>query len=133
ELEAVADQPGVAEGTFTANEVGAYSVRILPGNVSAQGDPSVRPATVNVRVEAAHSELDRPKLDRALLEDVAKISGGSLIALANYEQIPKAFKIKQVGRLLEYRDELWDAPLIFGSLMVLLTAEWILRKRSRMA
>ena len=36
-------------------------------------------------------------------------------------------------RLLEYRDELWDAPLLFGGLMVLLTVEWILRKRSRMA
>jgi hypothetical protein len=105
----------------------------LPGNISAQGDPSVRPATLNLRVETAHSELERPKLDRALLEDVARSSGGSVVMLTNFDQVPAAFKVKQVGRLLEYRNELWDAPIIFGSLMVLLTLEWIVRKRSRMA
>ncbi len=133
EMESMADALGVSEAAFTANEAGAYSVRILPGNVGAQGDPSVRPATLNFRVEAARSELDRPKLDRGLLEDVARSSGGSVLSLANYEQIPDAFKVHEVGRLLEYRDELWDAPILFGSLMVLLTLEWILRKRSRMA
>ena len=133
EMEPLADQVGVSEATFTVNEAGAYSVRILPGNIGAQGDPSVRPATLNLRVEAAQSELDRPKLDRALLEDLARTTGGSVVSLANYEQLPEAFKIKQVGRLLEYRDELWDAPIIFGSLVVVLTLEWILRKRARMA
>ncbi len=133
ELEALTDQVGVAEGSFTANEAGAYSVRVLPGNVSAAGDSAVRPATLNLRVENAHSELDRPKLDRALLEDLARPSDGSVIALADYEQIPDAFKIKQVGRVLEYRDELWDAPIVFGTLMIALTLEWLLRKRSRMA
>lgn len=133
DLEALADQPGVAEGTFTANEAGMYSVRILPGNIAAQGDSAVRPATLNFRVDPAHGELDRPKLDRALLEDVARASGGSVVSLANYEQLPKAFKVHQVARQLEYRDELWDAPLIFGSLLALLTIEWILRKRARMA
>jgi hypothetical protein len=133
EMESLADQLGVAESAFTANEAGVYSVRLLPGNISAQGDPSVRPATLNLRVETAHSELERPKLDRALLEDVARSSGGSVVMLTNFDQVPAAFKVKQVGRLLEYRNELWDAPIIFGSLMVLLTLEWIVRKRSRMA
>ena len=89
-------------------------MRILPGNIQAQGDPSVRPATLNLRVETAHSELDRPKLDRALLEDMARSSGGSVVSLVDYEQLPEAFKVKQVGRLLEYRNELWDAPIVFG-------------------
>ncbi len=129
----VPDRLGWAEASFTANEAGVYSIRVLPGNVSAQGDPAVRPATLSLRVEAASSELDRPTLDRALLEDMARTTGGSVVALADFEQLPAAFNVKQVGRLLEYRDELWDAPLIFGSLMLLLTLEWVLRKRARMA
>jgi hypothetical protein len=134
ELEPRADEPGVAQGTFTPSETGVYSVRVLPGNVASQGaDPSVRPATVNFRVESAHSELDRPKLDRALLEDLAKSSGGRVFSLADHQQVPEAFKIRQIHRTLEYRDEMWDAPIIFGSLMFLLTLEWVLRKRSRMA
>jgi hypothetical protein len=133
EMEPVPNQLGVAETSFTATEAGVYSVRVLPGNVSAQGDPAVRPATLSLRVEAASSELDRPKLDRALLEDMAKSSGGRVLSLADYQQVPAAFQVKQVGRLLEYRDELWDAPIVFGTLMLLLTLEWLLRKRARMA
>jgi hypothetical protein len=133
ELESLTDQVGVAEAAFTANEAGVYSVRVLPGNIGDAGDPAVRPATLSIRVEPSHSELDRPKLDRALLEDVARASGGSALALVDYEKVPAAFKVKQVSRLLEYRDELWDAPIVYCSLMALLTVEWILRKRSRMA
>lgn len=134
DLEPSADEPGIARATFTPGETGIYSVRVLPGNVAAQGaDPSVRPATVNFRVESAHSELDRPKLDRALLEDLASASGGSVYSLAEHERVPEAFQIRQIYRTLEYRDEMWDAPIIFGGLMVLLTLEWLLRKRSRMA
>ncbi len=129
----VPDQLGVAEAAFTANEAGVYSVRVLPGNVNAQGDSSVRPATLSLRVEPATSELDRPKLDRALLEDMARATEGSVFSLVDYDRVPAAFKVKEVGRLLEYRDELWDAPLIFGALVVLLTLEWVLRKRARMA
>ncbi|REK08605.1 MAG: VWA domain-containing protein [Planctomycetota bacterium] len=133
EMTPVPNQLGVAEYSFTANETGVYSVRVLPGNVAASGDAAVRPATLNIRVEPATSELDRPKLDRALLEDVARASEGGVFSLVDYEQVPDAFDVKQVGRQLEYRDELWDAPIIFGSLMLLLTLEWVLRKRARMA
>jgi hypothetical protein len=133
ELVPLANQPDVAEVQFPVAEAGAYTVRVLPGNVAAADDPAVRPATLTLRVEAASDELARPKLDRALLDDVARASGGSVVDLADFERLPQAFKVKQVGRQLEYRDELWDAPIIFGSLVVLLTLEWVLRKRARMA
>ena len=77
--------------------------------------------------------MDKPAIDRALLDDVARAGGGQLFALADYRQIAESFKIKKVERVLEYRDELWDAPAVFSLLLICLTAEWILRKRSRMA
>lgn len=133
EMTPVPNRLGVAEASFTAAEAGTYSIRVLPGNVTSQDDPSVRPATLSVRVEAASNELERPKLDRALLEDIAAASGGRVFSLDEYEQLPSAFQVQRVARLLEYRDELWDAPIIFGTLMFLLTLEWVLRKRARMA
>ncbi len=98
EMESPPDQVGMAEASFTAHEAGVYSIRILPGSIAAQGDTAVRPATLNIRAEAGDSELDRPKLDRALLEDVALASGGKVLSLADFEQVPDAFKVKQVGR-----------------------------------
>ncbi len=35
-------------------------------------------------------------------------------------------------RTLETRDELWDAPLLYGIIVLSLTAEWVLRKVYRM-
>ena len=133
EIETLADQPGVAEAAFTASEAGAYSVRVLPGNIAAQGDPAVRPATLNFRVEPAHSGARSSEARSG----AARRRGPRQRRLGGFagrlRRLPDAFKIKQVDRLLEYRDELWDAPIVFGSLMCLLTLEWLLRKRSRMA
>jgi hypothetical protein len=46
---------------------------------------------------------------------------------------PAAFKIKQVDRLLQYRQELWDAPLLALLIVALLTIEWVWRKMHRLA
>ena len=40
--------------------------------------------------------------------------------------------MREVTRTLETRDELWDAPLLYATIVLGLTAEWILRKMFRM-
>jgi hypothetical protein len=40
--------------------------------------------------------------------------------------------MREVTRTLETRDELWDAPVLFGALILSLTVEWVLRKVYRM-
>jgi hypothetical protein len=40
--------------------------------------------------------------------------------------------MREVTRTLENRDELWDAPLLAATIVLGLTAEWILRKWFRM-
>jgi hypothetical protein len=135
QFEPVADQPGAMEASFTPEQAGAYTLRVViaSSTATADADGALRPATLNFKVEPPRQELDNPTLDRALLEDVAKASGGEVFTLADYQKIPDAFKVRQVERVLEYRDELWDAPIIFISFLVLITAEWLLRKRYRMA
>ncbi len=132
ELDPSADQPGVLETMFTPEEPGTYMVRIIP-NMTGDGDTALRPATLNFKVEPPRQELDNPTLNRGLLDDVARASGGTVFPLADYQKVPDAFAVKQVERVLEYRNELWDAPILFGGVIVLLTVEWVLRKRLRMA
>ena len=132
ELQPVPEKEGTVAATFSVEEPGPYLVRIVPA--TTEGDlANLRPATLDFRVDPRSQELDKPAIDRALLDDVARASGGQLFTLANFRQIADAFKIKRVQRVLEYRDELWDAPLLFGLLLVFLTTEWVLRKKSRMA
>jgi hypothetical protein len=122
----------VLEANFIATEAGAYTIRIVP-SAAADGDGGLRPATLAFRVEPPHQELDNPTRDRALLDELARATGGAVFTLAEAELVPAAFSTRQVERVLEYRDEVWNAPLVYIALIVLLTLEWLLRKRYRMA
>jgi hypothetical protein len=131
-LEPVPDEPGAFQATFLANEAGSCMVRVLPSS-EAEPDSAPRAATLAFRVEPARQEVDNPTVNRTLLHEIAKASGGQAFTLADADQVAAAFKIKQVVRVLEFRNEIWDAPIVYSGLLCLLTAEWLLRKWYRMA
>jgi hypothetical protein len=67
------------------------------------------------------------------LEDIAKAADGRVFTVEESREIPAGFSIKEVERLFQYREEMWDAPLWMFLIVTLLTAEWVLRKIFRMA
>ena len=107
-------------------------LKVLP---STAGDSTaeLRPATLAFRVEPPQQEFDHPTLDRPLLEDVTRATGGQVFTLAQLADLPPAFQVKRVERSIEFRNEIWDAPLLFGTVFLLLVIEWVLRKVHRMA
>lgn len=133
DFEPTPDDPSVFQASFVANEPGAYTARVTPATMAGELDSGLRPATLSFRVEPPEAERDNPTLDRPLLEELARLSGGAVFALTEKDKVVDAFTTKEVERPLEYRDEIWDAPILFGSVVVLLTLEWLLRKRYRMA
>jgi hypothetical protein len=40
--------------------------------------------------------------------------------------------VHRVARVLEDRQEVWNAPVIFGGVLCALFLEWVLRKKFRM-
>ena len=75
------------------------------------------------------AQYDKPTLDRARLDAVASATGGRVFALNEIDQLLDAFTVGKVEKLIEDRSEVWNAPIVFGLILVLMTAEWILRKR----
>jgi hypothetical protein len=132
DLEPHPEQPGLLETSFTVEKGGAYVVRVSSA-LQVERDASVRPATHTFRVEPPRQETDKPGTNRPLLEDLAKAAGGRVFTPADAAEIPAAFPIKEVERLIQYREELWDAPLWMFIIVTLLTGEWVLRKVYRMA
>ncbi len=132
DLEPHPEQPGLLETSFTVEKGGAYVVRVSSA-LQAERDASVRPATHTFRVEPPRQETDKPGTNRPLLEDLAEASGGRVFTPADAQEIPAAFPIKEVERLIQFREELWDAPLWMIVIVTLLTVEWVLRKTFRMA
>jgi hypothetical protein len=123
-------EKGVFEVSFPVSQAGPHFVRVWPGDPEAKA--TARPATLQFDVELPNLEYERPGVDYATLQQVASISHGGVFDASQADQIAAAFRVKQVARLLENRQEIWHAPLIWGGILTALFLEWVLRKKFRM-
>ncbi len=130
-FERVAEDPGLLSATFQAQQAGAYSLRIV-SSTAADAGSGVRASTTTFRVEPPRREIDEPSLNLPLLADLARLTNGRVFSLADIEELDHAINMREVTRTLETRDELWDAPLLYTTIVLGLTIEWVLRKLFRM-
>jgi hypothetical protein len=129
-FEKAPDDPSVLTASFTAEQAGAYTLRIVP--VAAVDLGGVRVSITTFRVDPPKREIDEPALNRPLLAELAKKTGGRVFELAEVNGLDDAITMREVTRSLETRDELWDAPVFYVTIMLCLTLEWVLRKLNRM-
>lgn len=122
-----------SKGKFTADaivdEIGVYKVRVSIDNENAIGriDDSGETAFV---VEPPFSEVSGPTTDFSTLKSLAEMTGGNFITLNDG---PERFKVDStpVRTVNGYKTiSIWDSPLFFLLLVLLLSSEWILRRRS---
>ncbi len=120
--------------TFPVESAGTHFVRVWsadPADVKGE----VRAATLQVPVELPNLELDHLTLDLGTLQTVARTAGGTdgrVYDLTDSAGAAAAFRTRRVDRTLEDRQEVWNAPAVYGLLLVALTAEWVVRKRARL-
>lgn len=120
----------IFDATFTVEKPGLHSVRVWSGEPDQEGN--VRAATLQFPVELPNLEYDQPGQDLTTLQTIARVTGGQVFGLADASRAADAFRIRRVARTLEDRQEIWDAPLLFGLMLTALFAEWVLRKKCRM-
>jgi len=125
------DDPGLLTAAFQAQQAGAYSLKIVPVAAADLGS-GVRVSTTTFRVDPPKREIDEPSLNRPLLTELARLTGGRVFDLAEVQHLDDAIPMREVTRTLENRDELWDAPLFYVTIILSLTVEWVLRKINRM-
>jgi len=122
--------------SWTADQVGRFVLRLpaLAGNVA--------PGEVPLTIKVPRLELLTPAVDRALLShlaagrapaDAATAERGAL-SLSDIQQVQtvrrELARIPSAARVIPvYTNELlWNAPLAMGIFVLLVTAEWVLRK-----
>ncbi len=125
----VADDPGLLTTTFPAQQAGAYSLKIVAATAAGS---NVRPSMTAFRVEPPRREIDEPSLNRPLLTDLARLTNGRVFELKDVSKLDEAISMREVTRTIETRDELWDSPLLYSTIVLGLTVEWLLRKKYRM-
>jgi hypothetical protein len=130
-FERAPDEADLLTATFPADKAGAYSLRINPATTTDTG-AAVRVSTTTFRVEPPRREVDEPSLNRTLLNDLARVTGGRVFDFTAVDQLDDAIAMRAVTKTLEDREELWDAPILYATIVLGLTAEWVLRKVYRM-
>lgn len=105
-------------------EPGEYQIRL-------KGDALTEEITTNFRVVGSLSaiELAETTLNKPLLENIAKLSGGRMVT-ADDQNLADLF-LRGNDTKEELRETtLWDQWLLMLLLAVFLTSEWVLRRRS---
>jgi hypothetical protein len=126
-LSAVADQPGRYEGAFTVREAGRLTVRVM---VPAVNEQDAEHITTNIVVELPRLETSQVWLNRPLLMELAKLSGGKYFEVNELAKLAAA--VPNRTEILEERSRprpLWDGPATLIVLVGLLSLEWLLRRR----
>jgi hypothetical protein len=129
-LRQVANRPGHYEGSVIAGRVGTTRIEVtLPGT---GGTGPVRLAR-QVTVEPPRVEFRDPRLNRALLADLAERSGGRYYEIDEAERVADDLPDRQETVVVrEPPRTLWDTWRLLVLLVGLLTVEWALRKKYRL-
>ena len=140
-LTAERDKPGVLQGSFVATREGAWRIDVdLGGDADAGGEKVSR----RIQARLPDRELERPRLDRGVLEQLATVSGGTArflgaAAWTAADSRGLAAGIEDRSRR-EYEsgapDDAFKRRLNGGLLALgagLLCIEWILRRLVRLA
>jgi hypothetical protein len=121
------DVPGIYRGRSDALSEGDYEVSIRASGYSKQAFNArsnfiVLPAESGEMVETAANER--------LLNQMASSSEGRFLREEEFQRLPELLSPLSSGRVVESETLIWQSYWWFGAMLLLLTAEWILRKRA---
>ncbi len=124
---------GTYEGTLNRTREGKYRMRLLSPDVR-KTQPDGEPPSADALVELPPGELDRLRMNAQEMSGAADLTQGRFYTLATADQVlddlPPGFRVS----LSSPRPPLliWNHVIVFTLVMLLLTAEWFLRKRKHL-
>lgn len=119
--------PGVYRGQAESLNVGDYEVSVRASGYS----DSVLKSRGRFAVLAPDSgEMTETAVNEELLQQMAVESNGVYLREEELSKLPELLEPLSNGRVVESETLLWQSYWWFGAMMLLLSVEWILRKRS---
>jgi uncharacterized membrane protein len=124
-VEAAADELGVYQTTYVPRAAGAY--RITAEVVDGVGK-KVGTAIAGFANNPASDEFANLRPNRALLERLAKSTGGELVAADRLESFVASLSHRQAPVTEAYTQPLWHRPWVLLAALACLIGEWALRR-----
>lgn len=118
-------QQGNYLASFEPSQEGLYTVEVLAHD---QAGHFLGKAENAFFVEPSHAELMHADLQAPLLQRLAEISGGRYFHLSEAESLPEAITVSKSSYSKLTEQEIWDAPIFFLAIALLLAAEWFIRR-----
>jgi uncharacterized membrane protein len=112
------------EGETTLWTIGHYTLAAKPGVLPA----AVKPVKIDVAVSGR--EFATLTSDPAALARLVAGTGGAVVPLAGQKALAQLIPDRSVEVAIRQSRQLWNKPWALALLIVLLTIEWILRKRA---
>jgi uncharacterized membrane protein len=118
---------GTYRGQTSPLEEGAYSIRIRASGFDARALQATTPIWVGSRDVV---EMTRVSLDEESLQQVAKAGKGTYLHESSASQILEQLRPLSNGMVVESDILVWQSYYWFWAIVLLLTVEWWMRKRS---
>jgi len=112
------------------DQPGDYWVKV---DASVDGESVGPTAWTRFLIDAGDPELDNPAADYQLLQEIAKLSGGSLISpeeLDDYLEQLQEERLPSLELTEIRRTSLWDNSYVMILFVLAISSEWFLRKKS---
>ena len=123
-LEWVVDRDGEYQASFASDEQGTHTVV-----VSAGAGPTFVADSAFLSVADLGAEFYGAEMRRPLLQRIADETGGKFYTPATMSSLPADIALSKRGVTVMNQMDLWDMPIVLVTLIALLGAEWVYRRR----
>lgn len=124
-LEQILGKDGLYTARFVPNRYGEYTVTAT-GTLDGE---NLGKQQALFEVKPSYAEFSDAALNIPLLTNLADMSGGKYYPVAEANQLVNQISLVESATSQITDVDIWDLPLIFGMILMLLGLEWFLRKR----
>ena len=110
--------------TLSADHPGLYRIRAD----AKRGNSALGSADRWIHVGGADREFADPRLNEGFLRRIARNSGGRYVRAADAGRVPEWLRTATPRNAAPERRDLWHEPWAFALVVILLSAEWTLRR-----
>ena len=121
------------DGTYTARYVAAERGAYALSAVARVGRDTLRSVPTGILADDQGADVEQAELRAPLLRRIADETGGRYYPLADANRLVDDVAYTESGVTQRDARDLWDAPVVFLVLVMLLGTEWAWRRRRGLA
>ena len=110
--------------TFVLDEPGVYAMEVT----AEQDGAVIGTQRRSVLSYPSKKEFQDAVLKKSYLENIARLNGGIYYEPSEASAIPGNLKARRTGTSIFHYEYIWDTPLLFLLVVIILSIEWIYRR-----